>query len=75
MSEEFTSGNYRMEMLKDHNWMPWKRQMLVVLRVLGLEKYIAIDAKLPESANPNKPTAEEIEIQRKWREGDIKACT
>ena len=75
MSEEYTSGSYRMEMLKTSNWMPWKRQMLVVLRDLGLEKYIATDAKLPESADRSKPTAEEIEAQKKWREGDIKACT
>ena len=31
-----------MEMLKAQNWMPWKRQMLAVLRDLGLEKYIAV---------------------------------
>ena len=49
--------------------------MLAVLRDLGLEKYIATDAKLPESADRSKPTAEEIEAQKKWREGDIKACT
>lgn len=60
MSEEYTSGTYRMEMLKAHNWMPWKRRMLAVLRDLGLEKYIAKDAKLPESADPTKPTVEEM---------------
>ena len=75
MSEEHTSGTYRMEMLKAQNWMPWKRQMLAVLRDLGLEKYIAADAKIPESADTSKPTAEELEAQKKWREGDMKACT
>ena len=64
-----------MEMLKAQNWMPWKRQMLAVLRDLGLEKYIAADAKIPESADTSKPTAEELEAQKKWREGDTKACT
>ena len=64
-----------MEMLKASNWMPWKRRMLAVLRDLGLEKYIAADAKFPESANRSKATAEEAEAQRKWREGDTKACT
>ena len=64
-----------MEMLKAHNWMPWKRRMLAVLQDLGLDKFIAIDAKLPESADPTKPTDEELEQQRKWREGDTKACT
>ena len=75
MSEEYTSRTYRMEMLKVNNWMPWKRRMLVVLRDLGLEKYIAADAKFPESANSSKATAVEEEMQKKWREGDTKACT
>jgi gag-polypeptide of LTR copia-type len=75
MSEEYTSGNYWMEMLKATNWMPWKRRMLAVLRDLGLEKYIAADAKIPESANRSKPTADELKAQRKWCEGDTKTCT
>ena len=75
MSEEHTSGTYRMEMLKAQNWMPWKRRMLAVLRDLGLEKYIAKDAKIPESVDVTKPTAEELESQKKWCEGDTKACT
>lgn len=76
MSDEYTSsGSYRMEMLKASNWMPWKRRMLAVLRDLGLEKYIAKDASMPESATPNAPTTEEIEAQRRWREGDAKART
>ena len=78
MSEDnnsYTSGSYRMEMLKASNWMLWKWRMLAVLRDLGLEKYIATDAKLPELADRSKPTSEELEAQRKWHEGDIKACT
>jgi hypothetical protein len=35
--------------------------MLAVLRDLGLDKYIAKDAKVPESADLEKPTAGEIE--------------
>jgi hypothetical protein len=61
-----------MELLKAHNWMPWKRRMLAVFRDLGLEKYITEDAKLPESADPGKPTTEEKEAQRKWKDGDAK---
>ena len=64
-----------MEMLKASNWMLWKQRMLAVLGDLGLEKYVAMDAKMPELANRNKLTEEEREAQRKWREGDIKACT
>ena len=33
------------------------------------------DMKALESADPAKPTAEEIEAKRKWNEGDRKACT
>ena len=64
-----------MEMLKASNWMSWKQQMLVVLRDLGLEKYIMADAKLPELADRSKPTPEELETQKKWQEGDTQACT
>ena len=64
-----------MEMLKAHNWMPWKQWMMAVLHDLGLEKYIAKDAKAPGSANPQTPTAEEKEETRKWAEGDAKAHT
>ncbi|KAF4622418.1 hypothetical protein D9613_009127 [Agrocybe pediades] len=73
MSDENTTANYRMELLKAHNWMPWKRKMLAVLEDLGLDSYIERDAKRPESAIPGKPTAEEIEAQTKWDKGDRKA--
>jgi hypothetical protein len=73
MSEEYTSGTYRMEMLKSSNWMPWKRCMLAVLRDLGLEKYIAKDASVPGEAKRGEPTDEESEAQRKWHEQDAKA--
>ena len=49
--------------------------MLAVFQDLGLEKYIAKDAKAPESADPEKPTASEIEAKNKWAEGDGKART
>ena len=44
-----------MELLKGHNWMPWKRRMLAVLRDLGLEKYITKDAKAPDVVIPTDP--------------------
>ena len=49
--------------------------MLAVFRDLGLEKYIAKDAKTPESADPEKLTASEIEAKNKWAEGNGKAHT
>jgi len=75
MSDEYTTGSYRIELLKADNWMPWKRRMLAVFRDLGLDKYIERDAKAPESADVNKPTKEELEAQKKWAEGDSKART
>ena len=76
MSDKYsTGGGYRYELLKANNWMPWKRSMLAVFRDLGLEKYIAKDAKAPESANPAKITLEETEVKKKWQDGDGKACT
>ena len=76
MSDEYsTGGGYRYELLKADNWMPWKRRMLAVFRDLGLEKYIAKDAKALGSADPDKPTPQELEAQQKWTDGDGKART
>jgi len=75
MSDEYTTGSYRIELLKADNWMPWKRRMLAVFRDLGLDKYIEKDAKAPESADVTKPTTEELEAQKKWADGDSKART
>ena len=76
MSDEYSSGGgYCYELLKADNWMLWKCWMLAVFQDLGLEKYIAKDAKAPESADPEKPTASEIEVKNKWAEGDGKVCT
>ena len=75
MSEEYTTGSYRMEMLKSSNWMPWKRHMLAVLRDLGLEKYIVTDASVPGVAKANALTTTKLMAQRLWRDGDAKART
>ena len=65
MSDEYSSGSgYCYEILKANNWMPWKHRMLVVFRDLGLEKYIAKDAKALESADPEKLTVSEIEAKK-----------
>ena len=74
MTEEssYTSGTYRMEMLKSSNWMPWKHRMLAVLQDLGLEKCIAKDASVPGEAKKGELMEAEKELQRKWHEGDAK---
>jgi hypothetical protein len=49
--------------------------MLAVFRDLGLDKYIAKDEKAPGLADPAKPTADELDAQKKWTDGDGKART
>jgi len=61
MSEGYSSSGYRIELLKGDNWMPWKCQMLAVLRDLNLEKYIEKTAMSPMPSDPTKPTKDEIE--------------
>ena len=64
-----------MELLKGHNWMPWKQRMLAVLWDLGLEKYIEKDATPPEPADKANPTQDERDAEKRWKEGDAKAHT
>src|SRR5665213_3494839 len=75
MSEEYTTGSYRMEMLKGHNWLPWKRRMLAVLRDLRLEKYIEEKYIIPVAADIKNVTPDEQKAIDKWKEGDAKART
>ena len=76
MAEEtsYTSGSYKMEMLKANNWMPWKRRMLAVLRDLDLESYLKEDTK-PKPKDFSSPSEDEIKAIKKWEEGDAKART
>ncbi len=62
-----------MELLKAHNWLPWKRRMLAVLRDLGLEKYITDDP--PKSADEKNPTADEGAGLDRWMAGDARTRT
>jgi hypothetical protein len=82
MSDEtttYTSGSYRMEMLRGNNWMPWKRRMLAVLRDQQLDMYIESDAKPPTPQVPALTKPEEIAAELKeinqWHKGDAKART
>jgi hypothetical protein len=66
MSENISSGgSYRIELLKNDNWMPWKRRMLAILRDQGLEKYVDKTTQPPV----------ESEALLKWQDGDAKART
>ena len=65
-TSEFTSiGSYRIEPLKAHNWMPWKRRMQAILRDQGLEDYLTKEMG----------TGLSDEAKKKWVEGDAKART
>ena len=64
-----------MELLKGHNWMPWKWCMLAILWDLGLEKYIEKDATPPEPADKANLTQDEKDTEKRWKEGDAKAHT
>src|SRR5882757_3808003 len=61
-----SSGPYRIELLRNDNWMPWKRRMLAILRDQGLEKYVSKTAQSP---------AGDEEAITKWQDGDAKART
>ena len=75
MSEQSTSGSYRIELLGSNNWVPWKRRISAILRDLGLEEYIEKDSMPPEAVNPASPTEEEVKVLKQWRTGDAKART
>ena len=77
MSENHSSGSgsYRIELLNNDNWMPWKQRMLAILRDQGLEKYIAKTAETPKPIDAAKPIKEEMDAIVKWQEGDAKART
>ncbi|KAJ3499572.1 hypothetical protein NLJ89_g10085 [Agrocybe chaxingu] len=73
MSEDtgyISSGSFRLEPLKAHNWMPWKRRMLAVLRDQGLAKYLTED--IPARIKSDEPTESEVAIEKKWQEADAK---
>ena len=75
MSEQSTSGSYRIELLGSNNWVPWKRRISAILRDLGLEEYIEKESKCPEARDPAKPTDDEQKLQKQWKTGDAKART
>jgi len=49
--------------------------MMAMLCDLGLEKYIAKDAKPAGSVNPQKLTMDKLEVMRKWAKGGAKVQT
>ena len=62
-----STGSYRIEPLKAHNWMPWKRRMLAVLRDQGLDKNLTEDEPVADITKPD-----EVKALQKWRDIDLK---
>jgi hypothetical protein len=72
-TQQVSIGRYQIDMLKAHNWMPWKRQMLAILVDLGLDRYVDSTNTHPESAKKDGPTTEEKAKQTMWDKMDAKA--
>ncbi|KAJ2911551.1 hypothetical protein MD484_g8858, partial [Candolleomyces efflorescens] len=64
---------YRMEPLKENNWLPWKRRMLAVLREQNLDKYVIGDSKiLPIVSTTSTPPVTMADVTA-WQTGELKA--
>ncbi len=74
-SDQTPSSLFRIELLREDNWVPWKRRVTAILRERGLLKYAEGIERKPVSADAKAPTAEELEKARKWEELDGKAQT
>ncbi|SJL04875.1 uncharacterized protein ARMOST_08246 [Armillaria ostoyae] len=75
LSDQTPSSLFRIELLREDNWVPWKRRVTAILRERGLLKYAEGTERKPVPADAKAPTAEELEKVRKWEELDGKAQT
>lgn len=75
MSDTTPSSLFRIELLQEHNWAPWKRRVTAILRERALLKYAEGTEPRPVPADKNAVTAEEAEKIQKWEEGDGRAQT
>ncbi|GBE87024.1 hypothetical protein SCP_1002700 [Sparassis crispa] len=74
-SRDSLSSLFRIEQLRDDNWLPWKRRTMAILRERGVLKYVDGTSEKPKPANATTPTAGETAVITKWVEGDQKAQT
>ena len=72
-SREAPSSLYRIELLREDNWLPWKRRITGILRDRNLLKFVDGTAKKPEVSDPMKD-GEEAKVTA-WEEGDSRART
>ncbi len=73
MSNSLPSSLFRIELLQEHNWVPYKRRVTAILREQGLLKYAEGTTKIPVPADANNITTEEATKIRKWEEEDGRA--
>ncbi|GBE84071.1 hypothetical protein SCP_0600490 [Sparassis crispa] len=74
-SRDSLSSLFRIEQLRDDNWLPWKRRTMAILRERGVLKYVNETSEKLKPANATTPTAGETAVITKWVEGDQKAQT
>ncbi|GBE80872.1 hypothetical protein SCP_0305920 [Sparassis crispa] len=67
------SNAYRIPLLKEDNWLPWKRHVEAILNDKGLQEYVTRKTPKPQPSNdPANRAAREAEIST-WGEKDLKA--
>lgn len=74
-SDSIPSSLFRIELLREDNWVPWKRRVTAILRERGLLKYAEGVKTRPVPVDPKKLTAEEMKGMQTWDETDGKAQT
>ncbi|GBE85815.1 hypothetical protein SCP_0803370 [Sparassis crispa] len=67
------SNAYRIPLLKEDNWLPWKRRVEAILNDKGLQEYVTRKTLKPQPSNePANRAVREAEISA-WGEKDLKA--
>src|ERR1700754_840575 len=74
-STDTPSSLFRIELLREDNWIPWKRRVTAILRERGLLKYVEGTVTKPSAADPTQPTTAETQAIERWEELDGKAQT
>lgn len=73
-SRDNLSSLFRIEQLREDNWLPWKRRVTAILRERGVLQYVNGTSQKPVPRGET-PTAEETATITRWVEGDLKAQT
>jgi hypothetical protein len=72
-SRDASSSLYRIELLREDNWLPWKCRITGIMRDRRLLKYADGSEGKPALSVP--PKKEETEELAKWIENDARAPT